>query len=283
MKINIKRQDVYIALLFAAVISGCIIRIVQFTSTIEESTGFYKTDSPSIIIINVFSVLVYLMFLSCFLFFKNTKNTDGTKILNMSSKRPIINLALVSLFVSKVIFIIMNNGKNIDSNLMAELALSLFFAFYLFMTMSYGKTIRQGKGYELMAIAPIIYSIYMLANTFIKYTSIANISERMFEIIMLCFLVLFFTSYSKFATGRSSEKPVFVWGLCAAFSTAMYVVPSLVLFKSLDENAFNFIINHLIELFICLYVLVITIKIRKGLVGRKFTFFKTKPEETPAE
>ncbi|MBQ9993108.1 MAG: hypothetical protein IJP17_00155, partial [Clostridia bacterium] len=78
---------------------------------------------------------------------------------------------------------------------------------------------------------PIIWAAMRMVLTFLRFTTVANISEDMYDLVMMVAVMLFFVSMSKFMAGASgiSSKWVFFSGCTAILFSMLTTIPRYIL------------------------------------------------------
>ncbi len=253
------RYNLFLIVLCIASFAGSSIRTVQFLYAID-STGFYKSNSLSVMALNIILVAVYSFFLIGFFFLKKEEFINDNPLYYKDRSFSIFSLCLLFIFLISHMVIssidLVNELKNSNYLRILEFVFLILFIFFVFNLISKKEEIVEKPYFEFLAIIPLCWNLLRLISIFIKYTGIANISVRLFEIIMLSFFVLFFLSYSKVLTKRGGNKSMFVFGICAIFSTALSVLPQLFLYlkPTKDFNTFIFLANNFLEISIALFI-----------------------------
>lgn len=229
----ITKKSIYLFILAIASVTGVAIRIVEFNFAIEQGTGFYKSDSFSVLVLNIIIIAFILVMFTAFLIIKkdelqfektmDVKNSSTSKfILSILFAFSIVQAFLYALGIPAII----KKGDFLG-------VISILFAVALvgfFLAMLYYNGKMNGNSYlELLVLVPLCWSLVRLISTFLKYTGIANISTHLFEVIMLAFFVLFFLTYAKVITGRGNERAMFVFGVCSIFGALITALPQMVL------------------------------------------------------
>ena len=100
-------------------------------------------------------------------------------------------------------------------------------AFFIFW--AYGQ-IAGKKTYMLLSVAPILWAALRLGRTFMLYTGIADISENVFDIMMLCLMLVFWLLHGRIVSGYNygaAVKWIFGVGLSAALLSVICTLPRL--------------------------------------------------------
>lgn len=253
------RHNLFLIVLCIAVFAGTGIRMVQFLYAID-STGFYKSNSLSVLALNIILIVVYAFFLIGFFFLKKEEFINDNPLYCKIGSFSNFSLSLLFIFLlsNTVItsFDLVNELLNSNYLKILEYIFLVLFLIFVFCLIFIKEEITEKPYFELLAIIPLCWNLIRLITLFVKYTGIANISARLFEIIMLSFFVLFFLSYSKVLTKRGGNKAMFIFGICAIFSTALSILPQLLLHIKPEKtfNTFVFLTNNFLELSIALFI-----------------------------
>lgn len=212
-------------------------RFIQLFSLIDPSTGFFLDDQMQFnIFISILLAVIPILFI-LFSYFKN----DYTEDISFRS----IGFGVVSLLFGFV-FLIESAYIAISGQLFTlsnEAGYSIFsFQALLYMLLcilsALGFCLQAAscfggikKGMFLM-IFPVITWIYRLISSFISFTGIANISENIIEIFMLCTSLLFLLAHGKAVNNIECKKNLRMataFGLAAASLCAVSTLPRYIL------------------------------------------------------
>lgn len=248
----------FLIILCIASFAGSAIRMVQFLYAID-STGFYKSNSLSVLTLNIVLIVVYAFFLIGFFFLKKEEFMNDNPLYYKEGSFSNFSLSVLFVFLLSHMVItsfdMLNEIKNLNYLKIIEYIFLILLIIFIFNLIFNKQKITEKPYFEFLAITPLCWNLLRFISLFIKHTGIANISAMLFEIIMLAFFVLFFLSYSKVLTKRGGNKSMFVFGICAIFSTALSVLPQLLLnIKPTKDNTFIFLANNLLEISIALFI-----------------------------
>lgn len=249
------KQINYLIFLFMATLAGIALRVIQFLYAIEKDTGFYKTENISVQVMNIFIIAVFLILLSGFLVIKKRELTMSANKMNTFEKASSVIL-LFALNISAIYSLISLRSAIAGGSYLSLLEPIFTFGFVIFICVYiyFDENIYNKGIFDFLILLPVFWSLFRLISTFIKYTGIANISARVFEVIMLSFFVLFFMTYAKAKTGRSSHRELFIFGCCAIFAMALAVIPLLILFvKELAGHNFKSGLSVLPQFILIIY------------------------------
>ena len=230
-------------LIFAvAAIIALPVRFLQFFTVIEEGTGFYTGEHWSVFFL--YAVLAVAIIAILFLGFARRKKLDYSL---EAIKRP--GLAAFSIVAAGGILldayncfvkisspVYSNSDLPMDSS-NAVLALECVFAvlsavYFIILWITYlkGKAFNSKAG--VLSLAPVIWCIFRLVFRFMRTISYIRVSELMFEMIMIAFLIMFFMAFAQVNTGiggAKNEWKIAAYGLPAALMALICFVPSFIL------------------------------------------------------
>ena len=115
----------------------------------------------------------------------------------------------------------------------AQLALSLLSAIYfviLCISSLVGKT--SGAEFRLLSLAPVLWSMLRMVSRFMRTISYVRVSELLFEMVMLVFMIMFFMAFAQ-CNSKVNESDckwkLAAYGLPAALMALVTFVPRLIL------------------------------------------------------
>lgn len=229
------------------------VRTLQFFTVLESRTGFYAENDWSVYLL--FGVLAVSIL--AFLVFGLTKRKKLEYSLE-STKRPgLSSLALIAacgtaldafaclMKYSTVEPSAVASDSPIDSSklvLLLEAVFALLSAIYfilLWLTYLNGKS--NGSKIRLLALTPVIWNILRIVMRFMRTISYIRVSDLLFEMVMVAFLILFFMALAQANTGISAEKvewKIGAYGLSAALLALVCFVPRLIVMLSGNTHLF---------------------------------------------
>lgn len=114
----------------------------------------------------------------------------------------------------------------VDAVLLVLSAVSLaFFGLRLF-----GRRVEKGK-YNISLLLPAVWASFRLIKTFFGYTTIANISQNLFDILMLASMAIFlYTLAKRFSCGGGghTETLMVISGICTSVFGLIDSIPRMV-------------------------------------------------------
>lgn len=232
-----------------AVVVALPLRMIQYFTVLEPSTGFYSETGFTVwalygVLLIAAAALVVLGFtkrktaalsdqaeklpgcgafsavaaagcifdfINCFM----TINKNAEEILTTVSEEAISTLqTLNKVFVLQAIFAV-------ASALFFILGAAGFFT---------GK--GSGERYKLLSLTPVMWEVFRLISRFTRSISFIRVSELMLEMLMMAFFILFFAAYaqanSRVGTAKNGSK-IASYGLIASMLALVCFVPRLIL------------------------------------------------------
>lgn len=116
---------------------------------------------------------------------------------------------------------------------MAQMAVSLLCAVYfvvLCITSLIGKT--SGANFRLLSLTPVLWSMLRMVSRFMRTISYVRVSELLFEMIMLVFMIMFFMAFAQCNSKVNEDDckwKLAAYGLPAALMALVTSVPRLIL------------------------------------------------------
>ena len=175
-------------------------RFIQLSGMTDPFTGFFYENFSGINIFMTvfFTALMLLLFVSTFTF-KDYSDNNLRKSPLMTAASFVMALALLIELGSKMVSFDFS-----AFNLIYFVLLLLSAAVFCINGISNISDIKVNSG--LMMIFPLILWIFRLISSFISFTGMANISENVITIIMICASMVFLLSQGKLAGGIISAK-----------------------------------------------------------------------------
>lgn len=232
------------------------LRTVQFFTVLEGSSGFYREYNWSvyllygILILSIAAVIIYGISKRKKLeySFEVTKR-PGPGIISMAAAMGVLldaafcitsamKIEEISAGLSTANYIEgMTQGDGII--LTAEAIFGVFAAIYfVVLGFSYlgGKT--NGSEYRLISLAPVVWSIFRLVYRFKRTISFVNVSDLLFEMLMICFMIMFFFAFAQVNSrvgGKGNEWKLASYGIPASLLALVCFIPRFIV--TLSGNA----------------------------------------------
>lgn len=230
----------------AAVILALPLRIYQYVGKIlEPATGFFAESHWSIYAL--YAVLVLAIAAIWILGAAKRKSLDYSYD---TVRRPAFG-ALSGLVAAGLIIDLVSGMNSISSMpldgagsmhspevtaayvIMAQMAVSLISAIYfvvLCITSLIGKT--SGANFRLLSLTPVLWSMLRMISRFMRTISYVRVSELLFEMVMLIFMIMFFMAFAQ-CNSKVNESDckwkLAAYGLPAALMALVTAVPRLIL------------------------------------------------------
>ncbi len=230
----------------AAVILALPLRIYQYVAgVLEPGTGFFATNDWSIYMLYAVIIVSAVACIAVGLIKKKTldfsyeaaKNplvgiasalTAAGLIIDVFTHLPLLGASHPSLYADTA-----PAGLPSYYVLLAQIAVSLVAAlFFVVIAISgiTGKT--SGAEYRILSLAPVFWSILRMVSRFMRTISYVRVSELLFEMVMLVFMIMFFMAFAqcnaKVNEGDCKWK-VAAYGLPAALMALLCSVPRIIL------------------------------------------------------
>lgn len=248
----------YLMYLFAVSLVAMLpIRLYQLLGLVELDTGFFSETNFTVVLVYVLALAVPLLFIVLSYISKEVPSpmlpVGKNYALGISSL--VFSAALLYDAVINVFHIIPSTAGTIGivldvikSNLSESggmfLLARIVFAFlgcvwFLVFAVSHLGGNTAYKNYKLLALAPVCWAASRLVTYLTSPISFVNITELMFELYMLMFLMLFLITSARISTGVFSEDGmwgIYGFGLSAAFFGAVVTIPRAVVLIIGREN-----------------------------------------------
>lgn len=212
------------------------IRVYQLLTIIESDTGFYKAIDRSVYVMYALGVLAVIV---PYIVSTMAKNIPASKSPFRRSKF----LALTSILLGCGIVLdvvsaaskLIINARNFTAGglsifgtaeqgqipLLIETVIGVFAAIYLLV---FGISYIDGRTtysqYKFLAVTPFFWAMSRLVLRFIRKIAYVNVSDLMFELFGIAFMMIFFMSFARISSGLSNNKAMrtaFASGSVAAY------------------------------------------------------------------
>lgn len=223
----------------AAAIIALPIRTVQFFTILESDTGFYSEVNFSVYLL--YAVIAIAIFACLALGFAKRKKLDYSL---EAIKRPGFGILSFTAAIgalsdsAKCIMEFMNVQPDADASGAAGILLGAEAIFALFTAIFFvaigasalsGKT--SGSEYKVIALAPVLWSVFRVIYRFTRTISYVRVSELLFEMLMLVFLILFFMAFAQSNANVDSKGNIWkvaAYGMPAVLLALICFVPRFI-------------------------------------------------------
>lgn len=242
----------YLIFVFAAAMLVALpTRVYQLLAIVDYTNGFYNGSDVTI------PVLYGAIFIFAFIFMALSfvsKEVPSPKlpagknpILGISSIIMVVGLGWDILSIERKVIPQVQGGfsfemfksllsSNLEQNgglfLVLEFVFAIFAIFYfLIFAISHLNGKASYKEYKLLALSPLCWAITMLISRLMTAVSFIKVSELLFEIFMLVFVMLFFLTFARISSGVFTEDSmwgVYGYGFSAALFAGLVTIPRLV-------------------------------------------------------
>ena len=213
-------------------------RVYQLMYLVDLKTGFSKEgDISGTVFLGVIAAVLLLICIMCLC----DKSAPDENVPHRNIPAGIfgilLSLAMFYVSASELLSFGTVGVKSIVSGVFCALAAVSMLAMSVGMT--YGKNVYENM--PLLALLIPIWGCVRLVVTFMNYTSIANISQNLFNMLAIIFLLLFQYSQAKMLAGVGGQKIIrslFLFGFPAVVFSTLASVPWFVLhFSGMQQEA----------------------------------------------
>lgn len=282
----------YIKLLAPISIFGFIFRILEIMFAIEPETGFFVSGSVIPLIFNIYIILAIMFFMSIIF----TTKTEQKPVKNRFSKFTFTDnlftmLSAVFILAGSLQTFLLKyfiDGTLTDLSVIFKditfyiIICAVLTAFFLVQFATSPKTVAKHGFYVILSIVVPIYYVLRLFVEFTDMSKILSHAYGTYTIVFLSFLTLSFINLSKVLAGSLCRKYLMAFSLCSVFMGSIHLAECVLSF--IPGNPYNIsidILTYLADLFICLMLIAIFLKIsKKQKVSAKS---KESEEELPKE
>ncbi|NMP36789.1 MAG: hypothetical protein GX051_01480 [Clostridiales bacterium] len=225
------------------------LRVYQMLTIVESATGFYSEKNATVYIMYILLAALSAVFiLGAYL----SREVPAPAITNGKN----IILGVVScLFAAALMYDAVNvasdtvkaildmstfsirtlfSSRHGEFTLILQVIFAFFSAIYFVFcgTAEITGKMKTIQNYKVLALAPLGWSMCRIVHRFMRAISYLNVSELLFEILMLVFFMLFFINLARVSSKVSEAGNmwgIFGYGLSAASFAALVSVPRLIL------------------------------------------------------
>lgn len=243
------------------ILAACPIRVYQILKLIEPSTGFYS-DTSNWSIITLYTILgictaVILVFSYLSKNIPAAKLPEGRRI-PLAVSGLILSAGFVTnIFdqVAKIKELASEAGVSASANLIEMIktsgatlqAVDIVFAalsciYMLVFSVSYIVSKKLYSKLKLLALSPLVWAITRVFFRVTKKISFIQVSDLILELAALIFVMIFFFTFARVASGINSEGSmwsVYACGISASLFILTYSIPRLMLFITGNSSLIN--------------------------------------------
>lgn len=265
-KLNFKNYtSIFVALI--AIVIAVPLRITQYFKIIDATTGFYNVIDFTVIAL--YAIAGIAMIACLVIPFLKNKDFKPAPIASRSTAFTVVSLIMaVTLIIDSASQLMAFFELFEDSSIMTRdiqtymsdqggilLILQAVFgalsAVYFFVT---GVTIGLGNSdsskYKIMALLPVVWSIFRLLYRFKRTISFVNVSDLLFELFLIVFAMMFFFALAQVnskidVTGdgenllQSVYWKIFGYGMPAVIFAAICFLPRFILLITGNSDHIN--------------------------------------------
>lgn len=234
--------DISVVLMCIGILVACPMRIFQMLKNVDPATGFY-INYDSVMIIILYAVLALVAVLILMLSY-----LSGRIPASIAPKGRQVPLAITSLVFALTLFydsvskyfvgtqetatIIQNTGSTSMIHHFRSLAAVLAGLYLIVLFISYISGNELYKKVKILSLMPLFWTLARILERITVVISIVRVSELLFEICALVFLMMFFMSFARVVSdvnSKGSMWSVIACGSVAAMFIMTFAVPRLML------------------------------------------------------
>lgn len=209
--------------LFAASLAA-FARIFIITKFVEQNTGFYQ-PSPAItvfhsalILLGVWGIIHY------FVMRKKSEMIEIVPVFSYSFASVLGAIGYLSALVGSLMALMASEKLNFAYVLMMFSALVGAVAMICSMP-----TVSRKNGPELslVFIGPLCFTSIHLFRSFLDHVTVASVSEYLFDVIMLCLVLIFQYTDARCRSGQNKRAGMVVSGLLSLPAIAISIIPKI--------------------------------------------------------
>lgn len=232
-----------ILIMAIAVLFAVPVRMFQYTSCLEASTGFWLAKDFTVYVLYILCAVVVLLsfFISLFSGIMHAPKLDDEKDIPLGILSAVFSVSLIADAILQITkFIDLYDAYPIDGSMTLlryiltsgtfavglQIVFGILGAVYIALA-AYSYLLGNGtfKKHKILAVCPSVYAMGRLAYHFIDPISYKNVSQLFLQIIMLIFMIIFTFSFARIASGVNGENSMWLlWFSGISGSFMAYVV-----------------------------------------------------------
>ena len=220
-----KKAGIFVGILFAGLIAAIPLRTYIIMFDIDPKTGFYNGSRNLVTIVNILLFVVTVLLVAP-LVIKSYKKLEAAP--RRSITIGVISAVAALAFCINAVYEFYllasgTGGVGVFINSMLEFAAAAFFLLFSWASFKGGRI-----AFPIASLLPVIWATVHLMAAFMHYTTVVNISEYLFDMLKMAFVMIFFYYHARF-TGRVTNgnelKGMLAFGLPAVFFSLISILP----------------------------------------------------------
>lgn len=220
-----RRLPVVFLIFLAGTVVSIILRTAQLIYAVDPFTGFYKSGSALIPALNVILVIVTLLLLSPLIFKNLSKETAVFEKSKITSIFAVVTGILLCLDAAGKFLSVLSRSSDAGTMLVA---LTAFLGAIYFFVFANFKSKGQEADFALISLLPVLWGILNLTVSFMHYTTIANVSADLLDVLTMVFMLIFLYYHArvigKVANGKEMNG-LFAFGFTSVLFELLYTIP----------------------------------------------------------
>lgn len=220
-----RRMPLVFLVFIIGIIVSIALRTAQLVYAVDPFTGFYRSGSPLVPTLNAVLILFTLLLLTPLLFKNLSKETAVFEKSKITSVFAVIVGIMLCLDATGKFFTVLSSQSDAGNMLVA---LTAFLSAIFFFVFANFKFKGQKADFALISLLPVLWGILNLTVSFMHYTTIANISSDLLDVLTMVFILIFLYYHArvigKVANGREMNG-LFAFGLSSVLFELLYTIP----------------------------------------------------------
>lgn len=253
---NKKWYGALFVLFSAGLTASVLLRTCLILYAVDPKTGFYVEGSTLVSSLNILLIVFTAILLIPFLMKDRQKSSLPV---HSSALSTVSFLLAVSMLLDAVLqlgqVIFGSGGAGVFLSGITEAIASITF----FSLGTQYLSVKKASHWAV-SLLPVVWSAFHLITTFMHYTTIANISEYLFDIVRLVFVLLFLYCHARLTGNVKNYKQVnglFACGLPAALYSGLSTLPHYFAYFSGTNKGSLPTANDAVYLILSIYILIL--------------------------
>jgi hypothetical protein len=250
-------------------IASVVVRVYQVLYVIDPTTGFYREGHLTVPLLNVLLLVAVILFLSFKVKIQSADaSIDPGSVLGRGTG---VGGAFVHYIVSLgflfyVLTLLMTSHGAFSVGMLLDAALAILSSVFFIILGTAVVFGRPPEGIAWLSLFPFLWCAWRLIRAFLEYTTIANISSQLFDVLYMVSVLLFLFSVAKSLAGMPSLKNVIAFGFCTVLFAAVTAIPNLILLAEAPRAAvgLNNVAGLILDLLLMVYAIHVTRSMSRG-------------------
>jgi hypothetical protein len=220
-----KKTAVFFGLFLLGLVAAVPLRTCAILFDIDPKTGFYYGGSGLVTALNILLIAVTVLLLAPMVMksYKGFAAEPGPSVVTGILSAVVAAFFCIDGAHEFYILTVQATGAGTFFNSMLEFIAAVFFVMMAVSSLKGGRI-----AFPAASLLPVIWATIHLMVAFMHYTTVVNVSEYLFDMLKMVFVMIFFYYHARY-TGRVANgreiRGMLAFGLPAAFFSLLSILP----------------------------------------------------------